>query len=369
MRRYGGILMAAAALATAIGAVGCNHPLLPKTPPTISAASLGTSQWGVLGQGKPVLGVDLYVPQNYPAATVQADGERTVAYIKNTLKADAIGIVWNFYSFNPYNASITANADTLSASNVAILTRIAQQHHLQVEYRPIIQVMNQPNNWSGLISPYPESNWFNNYFKAELPYLKVAQELKVPEFVAGTELYRLNNSSLWPSFFNRISRVYHGIISYSSWDGSYFGANPGSSFQTANPALLPAKYLGMDMYWHMNLPSTATSSQVTAEWENLFGKVPVSVLHRTAIDETGIQARTGAYSRPEDLARAGTRNEDVQANWFTAACATVKRFAMRGVFFFKVDLADNPEHPATSLSTFEGREGAEAVTGCVKILR
>jgi hypothetical protein len=39
------------------------------------------------------------------------------------------------------------------------------------------------------------------------------------------------------------------------------------------------------------------------------------------------------------------------------------------VFFFKVDLADNPEHPATSLSTFEGREGAEAVTGCVKILR
>jgi hypothetical protein len=198
MRRYCRILMVTATLATAIAAVGCNHPLLPKTPPTTSAASLGTSQWAVLGEDKPVLGVDLYAPQNYSAATVQADGERTVAYIKNTLKADAIGIVWNFYSFNPYNASITANADTLSASNVAILTRIAQQHHLQVEYRPIIQVMNQPNNWSGLISPYPESNWFNNYFKAELPYLKVAQELKVPEFVAGTELYRLNNSSFWP---------------------------------------------------------------------------------------------------------------------------------------------------------------------------
>lgn len=361
--------MATAALATAIAAAGCNHPLLPKTPPTTSPASLGTSQWAILGQDKPVLGVDLYAPKNYPAATVQTDGERTVAYIKNKLKADAIGIVWNFYQNNPYNASITANAGTLSASNVAILTKIALQHHLQVEYRPIILVPHTSNQWEGLISPYPEASWFNNYFKAELPYLKVAQRLNVPEFVTGTELYSLNNSSLWPSFFNRVSRVYHGIISYSSWDGSYFGANPGSSFQTANPALLPAKYLGMDMYWRMNLPSTATSSQVIAEWENLFGKVPASVLRRTAIDETGIQARAGAYSRPEDLGKPGARDEDVQANWFTAACATVKRFGMRGVFFFKVDLADNPEHPATSLSTFEGREGAEAVSGCVKILR
>ena len=66
---------------------------------------------------------------------------------------------------------------------------------------------------------------------------------------------------------------------------------------------------------------------------------------------------------------AGRLNEGVQVNWFTAACKTVQRYHMRGVFFFKVDLTDNPAHPASSLSTFEGREGAAAIGECARILR
>jgi len=96
--------------------------------------------------------------------------------------------------------------------------------------------------------------------------------------------------------------------------------------------------------------------------------MPPSVLRRTAIDETGIQARAGAYANPEDLGAPGLRSEQVQTSWFTAACATVRRYHMRGVFFFKVDLTDNPAHPATSLSTFEGQEGAGAISECSKIL-
>jgi hypothetical protein len=41
---------------------------------------------------------------------------------------------------------------------------------------------------------------------------------------------------------------------------------------------------------------------------------------------------------------------------------------MRGVFFWKVDLTDNPDHPARSLSTFEGRQGAAAISDCANIL-
>jgi len=58
----------------------------------------------------------------------------------------------------------------------------------------------------------------------------------------------------------------------------------------------------------------------------------------------------------------------VQANWFTAACAMVAKYHMRGVFFWKVDLTDNPAHPATSLSTFEGRKGVAAISECARIL-
>ena len=348
----------------------CANSLLPK-PPSVNqktAASLGQSDWPVLGGKDPVLGIDLYARNNYPAAKVEAYGRRTLTYIKNVLKADAVGISWNFYAPNLYSPVVQATNATLSARNVAILTKIAMQKHLLVQYRPLIQVPSTQNHWAGLVNPYPPAKWFDSFFNAELPYLKVAQRFGVREFVTATEMQDLNTSPLWPSFFTRVSRVYHGVISYSAWDGDYFGTAPGNSFQIAEPKLLPVKYLGMDMYWHTSIPPNATASQVRAAWADLFGKVAAPLLARTAIDEIGIQARVGAYSTPQDLNAAGGLDEQVQANWFAAACTTVRRFHMRGVFFFKVNLTDNPAHPAESLSTFEGKKGATAIRECVQIL-
>jgi hypothetical protein len=357
-------------LAAALVVAGCGHLLTPRPAPATpkTAAALGKSDLPVLGGRRPVLGVDLYARSNYPAADVRTDGERVLGYIKNVLKADAVGIVWNFYAPSPYKDSVGAASHTLSARNVGILTRIAEHKGLLVEYRPLILVPSQRNPWEGLISPYPAAGWFSNYYNAELPYLKMAQRLGVREFVTATELQDLNSSPFWPSFFARVSHVYHGLISYSAWDGNYFGNPPDTVIQTAKPELLPAKYVGMDMYWHLNLPATATSAQVTAAWEALFSKLPPSLLRRTAIDETGIQARAGAYHNPGALGAPGAQSEQVQVNWFTAACAMVQRHHMRGVFFWKVDLTDYPAHPATSLSTFEGRKGAAAISECARIL-
>jgi len=93
------------------------------------------------------------------------------------------------------------------------------------------------------------------------------------------------------------------------------------------------------------------------------------VLRRTAIDETGIEARAGAYQEPSYLYISGSLDEAVQANWITAACNTVKKYDMRAVFFWKVDLTDYPiTQPASSLSTFEGKEGAQAIRRCTSVL-
>ena len=370
MRRWA-LLLAAAVMVS-----GCQHPLYPDPAPKApeTAASLGRSDWPALGANGPVLGVNLYALGNYPAATVQAYGTRMLGYIKHVLKADAVGIVWNFYTSNPYEDPIGASSATLSPRNVGILTQIAERDGLAVEYRPLILVYGAPNPWEGLIQPYPEKGWFSNYYQAELPYLKVAQRFHVSEFVTATELTALNHSVYWPSFFASVSKIYHGVISYAAWDGDYFGHNPGghgspaAPFQVAKPELLHVKYLGMDMYWHMSLPPGATPAMVTTAWDGLFSKVPASVLRRTAIDETGIQARAGAYLNPGDLAAPGRTDERVQANWFTAACAMVAKYHMRGVFFWKVDLTDNPVHPATSLSTFEGRKGVAAISECARVL-
>lgn len=363
--------LAAAILATALAIAACTDPRT-STSQSMSeptAASLGQSDWPVLGISKPILGVDLYALDNYSPAQVKAYGQSTLAYIKTVLKADAVGIVWNFYAPGLYKDSVMATDNTLSARNVAILTRIAQENHLLVEYRPLILVPSASNQWEGNISPFPEAKWFDSYYRAELPYLKVAQKYHVSEFVTATEMADLNGSPLWPSFFKRIARVYHGLISYAAWDGEYFGGDPGDTPQPAKSELLPVKYIGMDMYWHMNnLRAAATQAEVTKAWEALFGLMPRSLLGRTAIDEMGIKAQAGAYAQPQGTGQTGAPDEQVQVNWFTAACETVRHYHMRGVFFFKVDLTDNTAHPATSLSTFEGREGAAAISRCAHIL-
>jgi hypothetical protein len=305
---------------------------------------------------QPMLGVDLYAAHNYSAATVRADGRRTLSYIKNVLKARTVGIVWDFYAATPQANTVQTTGATLSAANVAILTRLALSDHLQVEYRPLIMVKTgAENHWEGKIYPVSPAQWFDSYYHAELPYLRVAQQYGVGEFVTATEMAKLSTNPLWPTFFARIGRVYHGTISFSAWDKSYF-SNPGT--------IPPLRYIGFDDYWALNLRYDATYPQVLAAWEEPFSRLPAALLERTAIDETGIQARKGAYANPPQMEVPGVLDEQVQAYWIRAACATVHRFHLRGVFFWKVDLTDNPAHPARSLSTFEGKQGAGAIRMC-----
>jgi hypothetical protein len=320
----------------------------------------------------PVIGVDLYAPDNYAPTVVQTDGERTLAYIKNVLKANTVGIVWDFYATSASSDAVETTSSTLSVQDIAILTEIAKQDGLRVEYRPLIFVntpatcampgpasTNVCNTWEGLIAPQDPVSWFASYYEAELPYLQLAQRLRVGEFVTATEMEDLNDSPLWPAFFARVARVYRGTVSYTAWDKDYFNA-PGP--------LLPTKKLGMDMYMALNLPSTATSAQVTAAWEQYFSQIAETVRRRTMIDETGIPARAGAYDNPEWQSLPGVLDEGTQANWYTAACQTVHHYHLRGVFFWKVDLTDNPASPAQSLSTFEGKAGATAISDCAQIV-
>ena len=194
MRRRRAVPVSAAAFAVAAGILavvaGCGHSMIPDSRRSTgkTAAALGESDFPILGRDGPVVGVDLYALSNYPPAQVEADGRGTLGYIKNVLKADAVGIVWNFYTTSRSSNAVRTTKDTLSAKNVAILTRIATQDHLLVQYRPLIFVSSAPDPWEGKIIPSLQPSWFSSYYRAELPYLRTAQRLKVREFVTGTEL-------------------------------------------------------------------------------------------------------------------------------------------------------------------------------------
>jgi hypothetical protein len=342
--------------------------------PVVAVATLAIGSWTVLSPAadasrtarsadaasRPLLGVDLYANGNYSAAEVQADGARMLTYIKKTLKADAVGIVWNLYAPSSKSDTVKTTSKTLSAANVKILTQIAEKDGLKVFYRPLIFIESRSHTWEGLIAPSRPAAWFSSYYKVELPYLKVAQEYHISQFVADTEMHDMNRNAGWPGFYAKIAKVFHGSISYTAWDGDYF---PPSQHLQRLAAL------GVDFYEAMpKLSPSASEAKVLAGWEAYFRKVSRSVLRRTTIDEIGIEARSGAYADPQNLGAAGRLDQGVQANWFTAACKTVHAYDLRGVFFWKVDLTDNPAHPTTADSVFEGRQGAKAIAACASVL-
>lgn len=308
-----------------------------------------------------MLGVDVYALSNYSAAAVTKYGNTIFPYVRNELKANAVSIVWIFYASTMTSDSVEVTKSTLSAANVKILTQVAERDGLKVVYRPLIYVLHASRvHWEGNIRPASTSGWFGNYYKTEQPYLKLAQQLRISEFVVETEMHALHGSSGWTSFYKRAAKVYRGTLSYASWEGDYFP--PASHLQHVSA-------VGLDMYEDMpKLSGSASEEQVLAGWENWFRKVPASVLRRTTIQETGIAATADAYHDPANLGMSGRLDAKVQANWFTAACQAVRKYHLRGVFFWKVDLTDNPAHPAASLSTFEGRLGVRAIAGCRSIL-
>jgi hypothetical protein len=316
---------------------------------------------GSIGSKGPVVGVNLYAISNYTAAQTATFGTRTLAYIKSTLNASAVDLVWSMYVPSYTSNSVVTTKDTLTAANIGILTKIAQRDGLSVEYRPLLFVQTTGNNWEGLLEPKNPTAWFNSYYQRNLPYLKMAQRYHISEYVIGTEMKRLSPAKQWPSFLAKSGKVFKGQISYAQNQYVYF---------RPHTDLPPTKLTGVDMYEPLKLPASASLGKVEAAYDKFFAAMPRSILRRSAIQETGIEARSGAYLDPPDLTATGKLDQVIQYNWFTAGCAAVKRFHLRGIFFWKVDLADNPlSHPASSLSTWEGKEGAVAISDCEKLLK
>lgn len=333
--------------------------LTPSQAPANTATE--PSLAGSIGSNGPVVGVNLYARRNFTAAQTTADGIRNLAYIKNTLHADAVDLVWIMYTPGYHGNSVVTNDTTLTAENIGILTRIAKKYKLAVEYRPVLFVQTTGKTWEGFIKPTNPDEWFNSYYEQNLPYLKMAQKYHISEYVIGTEMNGLSPDSQWKGFLARSAKVFKGQISYATNQFRYF------------PPITQMPYTrltGVDMYEPLKLPASAPLSKVVAAYEKFFTEVPQALVRRTAIQETGIEARAGAYGNPPNLLTTGTLDEDIQYNYFMAGCQSVKRFHMRGIFFWKIDLADLPvTHPAKSLSTWEGKRGAEAIAQCASVLR
>jgi len=349
MRRY-----VALTLMLALGLTACGHPLVP-----FSALRRTAPPAARLTVKPPVLGVDLYAASGYPLAVVRQDGLRNLAYMRRVLGAQSAGIVWSLHSPSPTSAVVRRTSISLSPAAVELLTKLAQADHMSVQYRPLIRVQVGARwHWEGRLRPRDKHAWFASLFRAELPYMRIAQRLHVAEFVVGTELVRLHAKRQWPWFLAKVHSVYHGVVSYAAQMKQYFGRPQN---------LPPVSEYGVDPYPYLHLRDTASVRQLEAGWNRYFDLVPEAILERTTMDEVSIPAIAGAYREPPIWSIQGRPDPTVQVRWFTTACTIAQEHHMLGIYFYEVNLLDNPAHPLSFSAFFEGQPGAHAIHRCLKI--
>ena len=329
---------------------GCGHPLIPSS--AVSPTPTATAP--AAHQSAPILGVDLYSLERYSPKDVRIDGARNLIYIKRALHAQSVGVMWNFYTPSNSSDAISQTSISLTPGEVATLTRQAYRLGMSVEYRPVIRVGPQWT-WEGHIDPQSRPAWFASLFSAEAPYLRLAQRLHVSAFVVGTELQKLAGSPDWNAFLAQVRSIYHGTVTYASYQADYLN----------KPPILPATgHYGIDAYPSVNLPPTATVTQLTNAWDHYFDQASPAMLAKTTMEEVGIPARDGAYLHPSVWSAGGTKNQEVQARWFTTACEVAFQYHMAGVYFYEVNLADDPADPQPFVAFFEKTQGAQAIREC-----
>jgi hypothetical protein len=345
----------ASVLTSAIFVGGCAwHPLVPHS--ALEQAPTPESTLTQLGRPRALeVGVDLYAASGYSRRLVQRDGARTLSYIRRTLRADGVGIVWNLCSPSDLSARVHRCAGTLSPAAVGLLAAQARRDGLAVEMRPVIRVgpvsgWNNPHrSWEGFLNPGSQRAFFASLLRAETPYLQVARRYHAQAFVAASELQDLRASPFWAEFLRQVQGICGCAASYA-WSNALHGA---------------AAAGGLDAYPHLQLPATVSQARLDQAWVRWLGQFPRSALRQASIQEISIPAEDNAYRHPEDWNAVGQADPQVQARWFTAACRAAAYYNMRGIWFYEVPLTDDPAVPASFPSFFVGRPASEtAIRSC-----
>ena len=349
------------AIGMSLGVAACTGTTASSHHPSSAAsasAAAAVRQSGTKPIPKPLVGVNLYVNENYSLAETKAWGARDLKYIADTLKVKAVAIDWDYNVPSRTSNSVAASsARTPTVADLAALTSIARSHGLRVEYRVLYAIGNSDlRNES--IQPTNLTTWLGSLLATETPALQLAQRDHVSEFVAGTEMASIDQSPLWGGFFAKAARLYHGTLSYASWGGK----SGAGGFFSPQGVPLPLRYFGASAYPPVNLPATATGAQLTKAWVAFLRRAPESLLRVTAIDETGIPAVAGAYHDPYQWNGLGTNKPDpaVQANWYRAACQAADLVHVRAIYFWSAVLSSNPASAQPSLEGFEGHPATEA---------
>jgi hypothetical protein len=186
----------------------------------------------------------------------------------------------------------------------------------------------------------------------------VAEREHAETFAVGTELSSLEGAARWKSVVSAARRVFSGEIVYDANWVDYL----------AKPVNVPVDRLGVDAYFPLQLPDTASVSEVVAGWNSWLDRKNWGSASRIMFSEAGIVAQNGAYRAPGDFHNRRTFNPHVQPTWYAAVCRVAQRRRAAGVYFWEVNFDTDPSQPAPASGArleFAGHPLSEqAIRGC-----
>ena len=359
-KRHIRMISAAVAVAIPLGAAVCGAVAVPSA----QAQTIKVSLSKVTQDTKPVVGVNLYVNENYSLADTTAWGERDLKYIHDNLRLKAVAIDWD-YNVPSVGSDVVESSKTRTPTiaDLEELTKIAKSYGLRVEYRALFAIDNSDSRDRSIV-PNHLDDWLNSLLATETPALKLADDEGVSEFAVGTEMASVDDqTALWEGFFKKAAKIYKGSLSYASWGGR----DSSGGFFDKDRVELPTTDLGATAYPPIHLANDASVASLTKAWKDfLTAHTPASVLRRTAIDEIGIPALAGSYDDPWQWdGLTGKADPTIQARWFEAACDAVTAEHMRGIYFWSENLNDDPAQPFDSLVGFLGRPASlDSIRSC-----
>ncbi|MGW4028352.1 glycoside hydrolase family 113 [Streptomyces sp. NPDC004838] len=312
--------------------------------------------------GKPQWGVQIYWEED-PKHSDEFIGNQARKHADYLIRlgANSVSVSFPFYTGGRTSTQLKSGPKTPSPQRMERVLSVFREAGLRTTVRPILdeKSLNPPAGWRGNIEPASRAAWFTSYRKFLTPYLKMAERQKAATFAIGTELNSLEGDANWSALVTAAERLYGGEVAYdANWD-SY----------VAGRIDVPVKHLGVDAYFPVKVPDTASIDTLVDGWNTWLDKKSSGPLPKIVLAEAGIGAMNGAYHAPGDFYNKRALNPKVQANWYTAVCRVVEERRMSGVYWWSIYFEDDPNTPpddkTASRLDFAGRPTTEkAIKDC-----
>ncbi len=252
---------------------------------------------------------------------------------------------------------------SMTFDDIIAETRAAHERGISVVLKPHIWSNDfwDGTQWHGSVSqgtPEEHARWWACYRAFAMHYARVADTAGVDTYCIGTELVLMSTRypDEWRALARDIRRVYHGKLAYAAhWEHEFDSI----AFWDA------LDYVGVNAYFPLKLPDTATVEQLVAAWaphreriQRLVDRVRLPVLFL----EAGYRPVSGAFREPWRY-DGGTSDPQTQARAYEALFRAFCREPWwQGLYLWKTftDPAMASEYGEDMSFCFQGRP-AEAV--------